>query len=156
MVWDSQRNLAFASGGYPDSFTLAVRAGGDHDVVWDTNKVRCYEQSLLYTDGYVYAVTDNGIAHCLRAADGEPMWNERLGGRYSSSPVLVGDKIYVSSEGGTTFVFRATPDGYQPIAENQLGNECFATTTPVDGKLYHRYAHREGDQRQEYLAAIGE
>lgn len=156
MVWDTDRNLAFASGGFPDSFTLAVRGGATTEIPWQTNKVKCYEQSLLLADGYIYAVADNGIAHCLRAADGESMWSERLGGRYSSSPILVDGKIYVSNEQGTTFVFKATPDGYEAVAENQLGDECFATTTPVDGKLYHRYARRESGIRQEYLVAIGE
>jgi outer membrane protein assembly factor BamB len=156
MVWDAQSNLAFASGGFPDAFTLAVRGDGNNDIVWQTNKVRCYEQSLLYVDGYLYAVTDNGIAHCLRAIDGQVMWKERIGGRYSSSPLYVDGKVYVSNERGTTFVFRASPDGYQQIAENQLGDECYATTTPVGGKLYHRYAKREGGRRQEYLVAIGE
>lgn len=156
MVWDSARNLAFASGGYPDTFTLSVQCNGKPDVVWNTNKVRCYEQSLLYTDGHLFAVSDNGIAHCLRGEDGQPMWSERLGGSYSSSPVLVDGKVYVTNEDGTTFVFRATADKYQPIATNQLGDECFATTTPVDGRLYHRYAKRERGERQEYLAAIGE
>ncbi len=156
MVWDSQRNLAMASGGYPDTFTTAVRGGGDPTVAWSTNKLKCYEQSLLCVDGYVYAVTDNGIAHCLRATDGEPLWNERLGGRYSSSPLYVEGKIYVTNERGTTFVYQATPEGYKPIAENQLGDECFATPAPVNGKLYHRYARREAGERQEYLVAIGE
>lgn len=155
MVWDAERNLAFASGGYPKTFTLAVHGDGSR-IAWDTNKVRCYEQSMLLVDGYLYALADNGIAHCLRAEDGTPMWRERLSGPVSASPVYVDGKIYVSNERGTTFVFRATPDGYQPIAENQLGDECFATSTPVDGKLYHRYAKREGDHRQEYLVAIGE
>ncbi|TWT33583.1 Outer membrane protein assembly factor BamB [Posidoniimonas corsicana] len=155
MVWDAENQLAFASGGYPDSFTLAIRADGEHQVVWD-NSVKCYEQSLLFANGYVYGVSDRGVAYCWRSIDGEEMWRQRLGGGYSASPVLVGDAIYVSSEQGTTFVFRATHEGYQQLAENQLGTDCFPTTTPSGGRLYHRYGNGQGAQRQEYLAAIGE
>ncbi|MEM9352360.1 MAG: PQQ-binding-like beta-propeller repeat protein [Planctomycetota bacterium] len=154
MVWDEAQGLAFASGGYPDSFTLAVRTGGDHAIVWQNN-VKCYEQSLLVAGDYLYGVSDRGVAYCWRSADGQEMWKERLGGAFSASPVLVDGKLYVTNESGTTFVYAATPDGYQPIAENQLGDEGFATFTPCDGRLYHRYAKREGGQRQEYLVAIG-
>ncbi|TWT77525.1 outer membrane biogenesis protein BamB [Posidoniimonas polymericola] len=155
MVVDPAAGLAFASGGFPNDFTLAIPLTGDHQVVWE-NRAKCYEQSMLLVDGYLYAVTDRGVAYCWRAEDGEEQWKKRLGGSYSASPVLVGGNIYISSEQGTTFVFRATPDRYEQLAENQLGTDCFPTTTPSSGRLYHRYGSGQGDTRQEYLAAIGE
>lgn len=154
MVWDESLGLAFGSGGYPDSFTLAVRTEAPHDVVWQ-NRVKCYEQSMLALDGYVYGIADTGVAYCWRGSDGEQMWKQRLGGRWSSSPVLVGDRIYATNESGTTYVFRATPDRCEVLAENQLGTSGFATPTPLDGRLYHRYGDGEGADRQEYLVAIG-
>lgn len=155
MVWDERLGLAFGSGGYPDSFTVAIRTTAPHDVVWQ-NRVKCYEQSMLVVDGYVYGVADSGVVYCWRAADGQPMWKQRLGGRYSSSPLLVGDVIYVTNERGTTYVFRANPEAYEPLAENQLGTSGFATPTPLDGRLYHRYGVGEGAGRQEFLVAIGQ
>ncbi len=154
MVWDPASGLAFASGGFPDSFTLAIQPDGDHEVVW-SHPVMCYEQSLLVADGHVYAVSDRGVAYCWRATDGKEQWRERLGGRYSSSPLLVGDTIYATSEGGETFVFKASPERFELVAKNQLGDDCFPTTTPSDGKLYHRYGQGDGAERQEFLVAIG-
>ncbi|MGI9455413.1 MAG: PQQ-binding-like beta-propeller repeat protein [Aeoliella sp.] len=156
MVWDAKLGLWFASGGFPAKFTCAVSADGDHEVVWNLNKARCYEQSLLAVDGYVYAVADDGIAHCFRGKDGEQMWVERLGGKFSSSPVLVDGKIYVTNEQGATYVFAASPESFESLGENQLGDECFATPTPVDGRLLHRFATSADGVRREYLAAIGE
>ncbi|MGI9427659.1 MAG: PQQ-binding-like beta-propeller repeat protein [Bythopirellula sp.] len=157
MVWNEQRGLAFASGGYPLKFTAAVRTDGDHGIVWSNYKIKCYEQSMLVVGDYLYAVTDPGLVHCLRCSDGEEQWKQRLGGRgVSSSPVLIDGKIYVTSERGTTYVFTATPDGFELLGENQLGSECFATPTPIGNRLYHRYAVGTGAERQEYLAAIGE
>jgi outer membrane protein assembly factor BamB len=155
MVWDEKLGLGFASGGFPDSFTLAVRLDGDHEVVW-RNGVKNYEQSLLAVDGYVYATADRGIAYCWRASDGKEMWRERIGGKYSASPLLVGGKIYATNEQGTTTVFEANPERYVGVAQNQLGDSAFATMTPSDGRLYHRYAKTEDGKRQEYLVAIGE
>ena len=155
MIWDESTGLAFASGGYPDQFTLAIQTDGNHEVVWQ-HRVKCYEQSMLLVDGYVYAVADDGIAHCYRATDGEEMWKHRLRGPVSSSPLLVGNTIYASNERGTTYVFAASPDGFQSLGENQLGDEAFATPAPCDGRLYHRYASKASGARQEYLVAIGE
>lgn len=154
MVWDNKLGLAFASGGYPESFTLAVEMTGNHRVVWQ-NRTKCYEQSMLVVDGYLYGMADSGVMYCWRGTDGQEMWKKRLGGPVSSSPVLVDGRIYVSNEAGTTFVMNANPERYEPIATNQLGNVCFATPTPLDGRLYHRFAKDENGIRQEYLAAIG-
>jgi outer membrane protein assembly factor BamB len=155
MVWHEPLGLAFASGGYPDTFTLAVRTTGAHDVVWSNNRLKCYEQSMLVVEDHLYAVADNGVVHCLRAVDGTELWKQRLGGKFSASPLWIDGKIYVTNEQGTTFVFAASPAGFQPLGENQLGSECFATSTPVGTLLYHRYAVGSGEDRKEFLAAIG-
>jgi outer membrane protein assembly factor BamB len=155
MVWDDSLDLAFASGGFPESITMAVSTKGDHKLAW-SNRAKCYEQSMLVADGYLYAVTDSGIAYCWRAKDGEEMWKQRLGGKYSSSPLLVGDRIYVSNEAGTTFVFAASPEEYKPLGKIQMGDEIFATPAAVDGKIYYRYADSSNGERQEFLMAVGE
>lgn len=155
MVWHTANNLAFASGGYPASFTCAVKVGPQPEIVWG-NGVKCYEQSLLVVGDYLYAVADSGVAYCWRASDGEEQWKARLGGKYSSSPVLVDDVIYVSSEDGTTHVYRANPERFERLATNRLGGDCYPTTTPSGGRLYHRYGQGDGSERQEFLVAIGE
>lgn len=156
MVWDEELGLAFASGGFPGTFTLAIQTDGEHEIVWHNNRLKCYEQSLLLVDGYIYAVTDRGLVHCLRATDGKTLWKERLGGSFSSSPLLIDGKIYVTNEAGKTFVFVASHEEFESLGENQLGTECFATPTPIGNRLYHRFAEGSGPDRQEYLAAIGE
>ncbi|MEN0111754.1 MAG: PQQ-binding-like beta-propeller repeat protein, partial [Planctomycetota bacterium] len=155
MVWDESLGLAFASGGYPKDYTLAVRLGGDNEIVWQ-NTTRCYEQSLLAVGGYVYGVSNSGIAHCWRGEDGKRMWRRRLGGGFSSSPLLVGDRIYVTNEAGTTYVFEANAQRFVRLAENQLGDSAYATPSVVGDRMYHRYAATEAGDRQEYLVALGE
>ena len=98
-TWDD--SLIFASGGYPDVETVAVKADGS-GVAWK-NKVKCYEQSMLVHDGYLYAFADNGIAYCWNARTGMEMWKQRLSGPVSASPLLVGDTIFVTNEAGTTW-----------------------------------------------------
>jgi hypothetical protein len=152
MVWDG--DLVFASGGYPKSETLCVKGDGSKQVLW-RNGQKCYEQSMLAKDGYVYAVTDQGIAICWRGSDGQEMWKERLQGPVSSSPILVGDVIYSTNEAGTTYVFKASPQRYEGIAQNQLENEGFATMSVCGNRIYIRAATGSGPQRRETLYCIG-
>lgn len=148
-------NLVVASGGYPESETCCVDVNGSVQVLW-RNKQKCYEQSVLIHAGHVYAINDAGIAFCWDAKTGAEQWKQRLGGPISSSPILVGDRIYISNERGTTFVMRATPDRYEQLAENQLGDDAFPTPTFLDGKIYARVGFGNGDEREEFLYCLGQ
>lgn len=149
MIWED--DLVFASGGYPKPETICVRADGSGQVVWKNNQ-KCYEQSMLVHDGYVYAVNDGGIAYCWRARDGQQMWQSRLSGPISSSPVLAGGNIYIANERGTTYVFRADPRSFELVAQNQLGREAFASPAICDNQIFLRVA---GAGRQEMLYCLG-
>ena len=150
MAWDQTLGLGFACGGHPEKFVSAINLAGEHDVIWE-HPVKCYEQSVLTVKGYVYAVSDVGVAYCWRGSDGEEMWRQRLRGNFSSSPIVVGNHIYVTNESGTTFVLEANHEECVQLAKNRLGDHAYATPAPVDGRLYHRF----GKQGKEYLAAIG-
>ncbi len=153
MVWEG--DLVFASGGYPKKETVCVRADGSGTVVW-RNQEKCYEQSMLVHDGYVYAVNDGGIAFCWQAETGREMWKARLsGGAVSSSPILANGNVYIANERGTTYVFKATPERFVAVAQNQLGDEAFASPAVVDSRLYLRVASSARGGRQEFLYCIG-
>lgn len=150
-VWDDDQ--VYVSGGYPKKETVAIRTDGSGKIVWSNNQ-KCYEQSILLHEGFVYAATDSGVAYCWRASDGEQMWRERLGGDYSSSPVLVGSTIHVFNEQGEGFAFKASSESFKLLGRNQLADDVFPTPSIVGDKMYMRFAKRQGDVRQEYLACI--
>jgi outer membrane protein assembly factor BamB len=147
--------VIITSGGYPRNHVAAVRADGSNEIVWE-NGERVYVPSMLMQDGYLYAVTDDGVAICWRAGDGKEQWKGRLGGTFSASLVRVAERIYSINEAGECFVFSADPEGFKLLAENRLGDEVFATPAICGGRLYQRVAERAGDARQEYLYCIGE
>ena len=153
MVWDG--DIVIASGGYPVAQTIAVKADGSGKVLW-TNQQKCYEQSMLTHNGYVYALDDRGILFCWQASDGTEMWKERLfTGPTSASPVLVGGNIYWPNERGTWYVFKPNPQKYESVAENQLGDEGFASPAVVGGQMFVRTADSSGGTRQEWLYCFG-
>jgi outer membrane protein assembly factor BamB len=151
MVTDGER--VFASGGYPKNHTVAILADGSGKVAWQ-NIARVYVPSMIAKEGHLYAVMDAGLAVCWKSDTGEELWKERLGGDFFASPVMVGERIYASSLRGKTFVFEATPKGFKSVAENQLGDEAYASPVICDGRIYLRVA-KKGDTRQEFLYCIG-
>jgi len=146
--------LVFASGGYPKHETLCVRADGSKQILW-RNRVKVYVPSLLAHQGYVYAVTDNGVSYCWQAQTGKEMWKGRLPGGFSSSPILAAGRIYITSEQGRTLVFKPSPRGLDVIANNALGGEAFASPVFSGKDLFLRTAFLEGG-RQEYLCCLRE
>lgn len=151
-VTDGQ--LIFTSGGYPTNHLSAVRADGSGKIVWE-NGSRVYVPSMLVREGHLYSVLDAGIAICWKCDTGEKIWEKRIGGVFSSSPVLVGEHIYATNEAGRTFVFKATPAAFELIAENQLGDDVYATPTICGSRIYMRVAQQIDGKRQEALYCLG-
>ncbi|MFK7779249.1 MAG: PQQ-binding-like beta-propeller repeat protein [Gimesia sp.] len=146
--------LILTSGGYPKSHISAVKADGSGQVVWE-NKIRVYVPSMLIKDDIIYSVRDNGVAICWDVNTGKEIWKGRLGGTFSSSPVLVGERIYVTNEIGKTYIFKATPKKFELLGENKLGTEVFATPTFCDSRIYMRASEDVDGKRQEFLYCIG-
>ena len=63
--------------------------------------------------------------------------------------------VVVASERGKIFIFAASPDRFESIAEIQTGNSIFATPIAIDDRLYVRSGVFDAGGRQEYLIAIG-
>jgi outer membrane protein assembly factor BamB len=152
-VSDGQR--IFTSGGFPKNHISAVAADGSGKIVWENN-VRAYVPSMLHRDGYLFLVLDAGVATCFRSSDGEEMWKARLGGTFSSSPVLVGELIFAINEEGQAHLFKANPERFERVAENQLGESVFATPTICGSRIYLRVGQNEDGKRQEYVYCLGQ
>ena len=143
----------FASGGYPDKETLCLSSTGER--IW-SNRTKVYEPSLVAYEGNVFAINDDGIAYCWTIEDGDLLWRERLGGNFSSSPVICNGNIYVANLSGECFVFRATGESYQQVAKNYLGSDCYASPAFSDGQVVFRVGVGNGNDRREELVCIGE
>ena len=144
----------FTSGGYPKNHISAVAADGSGTVAWEET-IRTYVPSMIVRDGHLFAILDAGIAMCRRCDSGEEIWKGRLAGTFSSSPVMVGDRIYVTNESGKTFVINGTPERFEILSTSTLGDSVFSTPTICGGRIYTRVAIQQDGVRQEYLYCLG-
>jgi hypothetical protein len=111
---------------------------------------------MIVRDGFLYGLLDAaGMAICWDCKTGKERWKGRLGGTFSASLVLVGDNLYAVNEAGKCFLFKATPDSFQRVADNQLGDETMATPAICGSRIYMRTAETRDGTRQEWLYCLG-
>jgi hypothetical protein len=82
-------------------------------------------------------ISDRGVATCADALTGEIHWQERLGGKFSASPIDNGGKVYCLSEEGVGIVFAAEKQ-FREIARNQLNEPTLASYAVIENSLLVR------------------
>ncbi|MBK95212.1 MAG: serine/threonine protein kinase [Planctomycetaceae bacterium] len=146
-------NLIFSSGGYPKRETWCWKADGSGDLIWK-NTVRTYVPSMLVLNAHLFTVTDDSIGYMWDKNTGEEIWKQRLSGGFSASPILANGHIYVSSEAGTTWVFKPKADGVELVSKNQLGTGHMATPAFSGNQIFLRTIDESGASRREWLICI--
>ena len=146
------RELIYLADGYsrPGPRPIyAVRAGGTGDLTLDDRKESnasiawsharggpYVPTPILYGD-HLYVGNNIGILTCYDAASGKQVYEKRMAGSYSASPIAAGGKLYFTSEEGDVRVIKAGPD-YELLATNPIGEPCLATPAVADGILVIR------------------
>jgi outer membrane protein assembly factor BamB len=136
-------NLLFTSSGF-EALTLRTikltGARGDvtqTHIAWEQKKGAPTLSSLIYVSPYLYAVTDNGVITAYEGSTGELVWQDRLGGTFSASPISAEGRLYILSEQGDTTVL-APGDKFHVLAKNSLGERCQASFAVAEGRLIIR------------------
>lgn len=133
--------MVYICTGYDDPGLIAVRLGGTGDVTethlaWEIKKTYAPRNaSPLLVGDELYIVSDNGIATCLDAKTGETIWQERLGGNFSASPMLADGRIYLLDEDGKTTVIKPGKE-FEKLAENVIDGRTLASFG-VAGKAFY-------------------
>jgi outer membrane protein assembly factor BamB len=134
--------LAFVVIDYDHPELWAIRPGGSGDVtdervVWKLRKGVPSTPSLLLIDDLLYMVSDLGVASCVEAATGRIVWQQRVHGDYSASPVYADGRIFLTAHDATTTVIRPGRQ-FQQLAVNRLDGQCRASAAVADGALFVR------------------
>jgi len=134
--------LIFATSGFGDPTIRAIRTGGKGNVTkthiaWESTNDVSKIPSMLYIKPFLFLVTEAGVVKCLKAATGEIIWRNRLGGRYSASPIWADGKLYFLSEKGKTTVVEAGPE-FKIVTENELKEKCCASPAISQKNIFIR------------------
>lgn len=141
--------LVYVCSGYDRASLFAIDPTGSGDVTdshvkWTLTSGIPLSPSLLVVGDELYFVSDRGVARCVDARTGEEIWKERLGGKFSASPLYAGGHVYFQDEKGTTTVVRSGRE-FVLVAKNKLGDgqeRTYASfATVADSILYRSENH---------------
>lgn len=135
--------LVFTAGGWGGKETIkAFKLGGKGDqkesnLVWEQKKGMPKVPSMIYVKPHLFAITDGGVATCMKADTGELVWQERVGGNFSATPVAAEGRVYFLGDNGETTVIEAGPE-FKVLAKNPLGEKVQASMAVSQGQLFIR------------------
>jgi outer membrane protein assembly factor BamB len=134
--------LVYVATGFQQPSLLAVRPNGTGDVTkthvaWELKRGAPLTPSPLAVGDELYIVNDGGIATCLDARTGNLIWQQRLSGTYSASPVFADGRIYFLAEQGVTTVI-APGKEFRRLAINTLDGGLLASMAVSGGSLFLR------------------
>jgi outer membrane protein assembly factor BamB len=141
----SGHGLVFYANGWDTAQLLAVRPGGSGNVTathvaWRFTRSVPLKPSVLVVGDLIYMVNDVGIATAVEARTGQMIWQSRVGGTFSASPIHAGGRIYMFDEDGKTTVIEAGR-AFKLLAENQLDNGVMASPAVAGNALFLRTTH---------------
>lgn len=147
IVYNPEADLFFMTGGYPAHHLLAIRPDGagnvtNTHVAWHhrTAKWVSYVPSPISVGPFFLIVSDQGNACCFEAATGKLQWIRRFGVEHASLVAAEG-RVYFLDDKGTTRVVAAARELRQ-LAENPIGEKCFASPAISNGRLFIRSFQR--------------
>ena len=126
-----------------DSALMAIRPDGhgevtESKVAWRVTRHVPMMPSPVLVSNRLFAVTDDaGTAYCLDALTGADVWRQRIGGKYSASPLAAPGRIYLFDRDGTTVVVEAA-DSFRVLARNKLKSGCMASAAVAGRALILR------------------
>jgi outer membrane protein assembly factor BamB len=128
--------------GFPEFHILAIRPDGTGNVtnthiVWRTSKGCAYVPSPIVEREYYVVISDTGIGTCFEAETGRKAWTRRMGPHFSASLTSALGNVYFLGDDGTMTIVRPGEE-YEQVAQNSLGERCFASPAFSNGAMYLR------------------
>jgi len=132
--------VVFAANEYATGTAIQIEktdTGSAPKVLWEFDELLPEVSSPVGDGERFYFGTAAGVLVCLDAKTGTKLWEQEFTDGFYSSPVLVGDRIYIADREGQMFIVKASST-YELIAQRSLGESTFATPAFMDGRIYLR------------------
>ena len=134
--------LVYLCTGYMRPELWAIRPDGQGDVT-DTHVAWKYKKQVpampspVVVGKEIYFVSDQGVATCVDALTGTEIWQKRVDGNYSASPMHCDGKIYLGNREGQMIILKAGRT-FERLEVNSLDGQILATPAVVSDALLLR------------------
>lgn len=126
----------------PDGKLAAVRPDGQGDVttthiIWSAEGTLPSICSPVCNGELLWLVDTGGVVTCYDAKTGGKLWENDLGASCQASPTIIGDLLYIVSDGGSLFTLKADRQ-FTVKGRIELGESCQASPAFHQGRMYIR------------------
>jgi outer membrane protein assembly factor BamB len=115
----------------------AIRLGETPDVAWEYIDDLSEISSPLATNDLVIMAASYGTVTCFDKKTGERLWIQEFKEGFYSSPVLVGDFVYLMDVSGVIYVFKAERE-FRLISQHELGERAVTIPAFLHNRIYIR------------------
>jgi outer membrane protein assembly factor BamB len=120
------------------NYVVAIKPGRKPEIAYEIKEQAPYVPTPVAKGDLLFLWADkSGVVTCVSAADGKQLWQKRVGGAYSGSPVRAGDKMFCVDEAGTVVCLAAGPK-FEELGRTELKEECRSTPAIAGGRIYVR------------------
>jgi outer membrane protein assembly factor BamB len=129
--------IGSAGSGGGGNHLVAVQPGDEPEEVFRVKTQAPYVPTSVARGDLLFLWFEGGIVTSVDAKTGAKHWQQRIGGKFHASPVVVGDKVYNVSESGEVVVLAADKE-YKLYGRMQLGDDSRSTPAISGGRMYLR------------------
>jgi len=136
-----RNGIVYAGTDMAQVVAVKLQSGDEPDLLWEFDEHLPDTASMVGTDDYLFMATSYGVLACVDAHEGSLLWEYEAHDGFYSSPILVGDLVYVWDMEGAAYVFSA--DGkFNKISEISMPERVVSTPAFVGRSIIIR-----GEQR---------
>lgn len=137
-----ESGLIVISTGYMRPEFVAIRPDGKGDVTsthvaWRASRGAPTMPSAIAKDGMMFSISDSGILTSYDMWSGEEINRSRIGGNFSSSPILAGGLLYLTSREGIVSIVSADSN-LKTVTTHDMGEQLMASPAIIGKDLIIR------------------
>ncbi|MEC7224004.1 MAG: PQQ-binding-like beta-propeller repeat protein [Verrucomicrobiota bacterium] len=118
----------------PEMWAINPNGSGDiteTHIEWKETKRMPPRASPIIIKGLLFVVDRNGYISCIEAKTGKSIWQKRMKGRFSASPILANNLIYFFNEDTVCTIIKPTRE-LDIVTENKLSSDKLMATPAFD------------------------
>jgi outer membrane protein assembly factor BamB len=115
----------------------AIQPGDEPNIIWEYDEDLPEASSPVATEDFLFLATGSGIVSSFDVKTGEQYWFHEFDEGFYSSPIVVGELVYVIDKKGIMHIFKADKQ-FELVNEPVLGEDTVTIPAYMPGRIYIR------------------
>lgn len=116
---------------------VGIKIGSPAKIIWEYDDDLSEVSSPVVMDKFLIVPTSWGTVSCFNSKSGERYWYYDFDEGFYSSPVIVGDLVYLADMPGIFYIFKAAEE-FELVGTCEMGERVVATPAFMHNRIYIR------------------